>query len=44
MKEEKPDPTPAKKQNATSKQDSASTQTSQPAVDSVKQNAKKHSK
>lgn len=41
MKEEKPDPTPAKKQNATSKQDSASTQTSQPAVDSVKQNAKK---
>lgn len=41
VKEEKPDPTPAKKQNATSKQDSASTQTSQPAVDSVKQNAKK---
>lgn len=41
VKEEKPDPTPANKQNATSKQDSASTQTSQPAVDSVKQNAKK---
>ncbi|MDB6221440.1 DUF1542 domain-containing protein [Lactobacillus amylovorus] len=38
VKEEKPDPTPAKEQNA---QDSASTQTSQPAVDSVKQNAKK---
>ncbi|MCT3596647.1 DUF1542 domain-containing protein, partial [Lactobacillus amylovorus] len=38
VKEEKPDPTPAKEQNA---QGSASTQTSQPAVDSVKQNAKK---
>ena len=40
VKEEKTvaDPTPAKEQNA---QDSASTQTSQPAVDSVKQNAKK---
>lgn len=46
VKEEKTvaDPTPAKEQNATSKQDSASAQTSQPAVDSVKQNAKKHSK
>ncbi len=43
VKEEKTvaDPTPAKEQNATSKQDSASAQTSQPAVDSVKQNAKK---
>ena len=43
VKEEKTvaDPTPAKERNATSKQDSASAQTSQPAVDSVKQNAKK---
>lgn len=42
VQEEQPaDPTSAKKQSAANKQDSASTQTSQPAVDSVRQNAEK---